>query len=84
MADSGLEIISLEKISGIFWLLGKIFGNAAALIWHKTNWLKPLLFSLYFFRVFLSIFFYILFHLDTIDERKDWTLGYTCICEKPK
>lgn len=98
--DAGFKIVFIRPIKGIFCQLGKIISIFGPYVMNqhlfkqdnnsKTRLnLNPLvLLSLPFYLAALPILTviipYILFHLDFLDKRKDWTVGYACYCIKPE
>jgi SAM-dependent methyltransferase len=83
LEDAGFEVDSIDTIGGIFWLLGKVLSNATLIFWNRFGAFKIVLFPLYFaLRTLLFINCFFLFHLDKLDNQKDWTLGYICLGSK--
>ena len=96
---SGFKIIFIKPIKGIFCHIGKTIGLFGPYIMNqylfKTNKngkselnKNPLvLISLPFYAILYPILSfiipYILFHIDFLDKKKDWTIGYVCYCIKP-
>jgi len=75
---SGLRILKIEPVGGFFWLMSRRCLNALTFFQGGLKWplfliLAPLL------GFFLPVVFYF---ADSLDQRRDFTLGYICIGEK--
>ena len=98
--NAGFKIIFIKPRGGVFWYLADMTKEAPKYIlnqylfetkYNKYSKFTPKLLSLIILPIYiLSIPFlrYIIpllfFHLDGIDTKKKFTLGYSCHCIKPK
>jgi SAM-dependent methyltransferase len=75
---SGLRILKMEPVGGFFWLMSRRCVNALTFFQGGLKW--PIFLVLAPFLGFLlPVLFYF---VDTLDKRRDFTLGYICIGEK--
>jgi SAM-dependent methyltransferase len=83
--QSGFTIISIEPLGGIFWVLGKVIQKShEAFSLRITPFFKVVLLPIdLLMRILMTLIFFIIFHIDNIDNKKAWTLGYGCYCIKP-
>ena len=75
---SGMRVLKIEPVGGFFWLMSRRCVNALTFFQGGLKWpifvvLAPLL------GFFLPFLFYF---ADSLDQRRDFTLGYICIGEK--
>lgn len=87
MHTAGFEMISIKPKGGYFWMLAKILSRLPFQITEpREGRLRKFAYWLAF-PILKEIFFYwvpyALFHLDFLDRRKDFTLGYLCHATKP-
>lgn len=87
LRGAGLEVKSIEPMGGYFCLLGKILSRLPFQLEKPTRGtIKKFLFWLSFIvlkEVFHYWIPYFLVHLDFLDRKKDFTLGYLCHATKP-
>ncbi|MCU0586957.1 MAG: class I SAM-dependent methyltransferase [Syntrophobacteraceae bacterium] len=86
-ARAGLEVKSLEPMGGYFCLMGKLLSRLPYQLEEPAgDGLKRLLHKIRFV-LLKEIFHYwipfLVVHLDFLDRRKDFTLGYLCHAVKP-
>ncbi len=75
---SGLRVVKVEPVGGFFWLMARRCVNALTFFQGGLKW--PIFVIL---APFLGFFFPVVFYFaDTLDQRRDFTLGYICIGEK--
>jgi SAM-dependent methyltransferase len=75
---SGLRILKMEPVGGFFWLMSRRCVNALTFFQGGLKW--PIFLVLTpFLGLLLPVLFYF---VDTLDKRRDFTLGYICIGEK--
>ena len=84
--NSKFREISIETQGGIFWYLSNRMKTLPNYVREQYQ-INNLLFSLFanFFFIVTSSIFHILipflfFFLDYIDKKRDYTLGYNCVC----
>lgn len=75
LKNAGFEIIFIKPRGGYFWYLGDRLRKFPTFI--KRRVLRRAISPI--FQLLLPL---ICFYLDRLDEKKDWTLGYSCFCRK--
>lgn len=75
---SGLRVVKIEPVGGFFWLMARRCVNTLTFFQGGLKWpifivIAPLLGLL---------FPVLLYFADSLDQRRDFTLGYICIGEK--
>lgn len=75
LKDAGFEIVFIKPRGGYFWYLGDRLRKLPSFV--KGRVLRKAISPI--FQVLLPL---ICFYLDRLDEKKDWTLGYSCFCRK--
>ena len=94
---AGFTVVFIRPRGGFFWYLSKRLGTFPSYVFMQFIFIKeggkfrikihPLAFFLFPFYIlslpFFSLLFpFILFLFDWLDRKKDYTLGYACLCTK--
>ena len=75
---SGFRVLKIEPVGGFFWLMARRCVNGLTFFQGGIKW--PIFFIL---APLLGLLLPVLFYFaDTLDKRRDFTLGYICIGEK--
>ena len=78
MTESGFRVLKIEPVGGFFWLMSRRCVNGLTFFQGGIKW--PLFFILApVFGLLLPVLFYF---ADSLDRRRDFTLGYICVGEK--
>ncbi|MDP1728702.1 MAG: class I SAM-dependent methyltransferase [archaeon] len=80
--NAGFDIVFIKPRGGIFWYLGFRIRTLPSYIYSQYQkwWLLPIyLFSLPICNYLIPLLF---FHLDKLDKKRSYTLGYACYCKK--
>ncbi|ABR54314.1 Methyltransferase type 11 [Methanococcus vannielii SB] len=83
---AGFNIIYIKPRGGLFWQLSKEISIMLSYIYSQRKMLieKIALFPFYVVSLLFCKFLipFILYFLDSLDNEKEWTLGYECYCIK--
>ncbi|MEJ2346556.1 MAG: class I SAM-dependent methyltransferase [Gammaproteobacteria bacterium] len=83
--QAGFEVRYIRPKGGYFWLLAKFFTRLPDQIPRPERGVRRVLYKISY-RILREVFFYwipyVLFHMDGLDRRKDFTLGYLCCATK--
>jgi SAM-dependent methyltransferase len=75
---SGFRVLKIEPVGGFFWLMARRSVNGLTFFQGGMKW--PIFFML---APLLGLFLPVLFYFaDSLDQRREFTLGYICIGEK--
>ncbi len=85
--NAKFNIVSINPRGGIFWYLGKRIRVLPSYIFkqnRKNLFLALLISPFYLISIPICEFIipFLFFYLDKLDIKKDFTLGYECICQK--
>ena len=87
LEKSGLRVVEMRPMGGYFWFLSFNLQHLHVILFPKpkNKWLRilQLPFELTVQLIFFIIIPLIFYYLDALDKTKDYTLGWSCIAEKP-
>ncbi len=87
LEKSGLKVIDIRPWGGYFWFLSFNLQLLHTILFPKpkNKWLRilQLPFELTVQVIFFIIIPLIFYYLDALDKTKDYTLGWSCVAEKP-
>ncbi len=82
LKNAGFKTWSIKQQGGFFWVLGDLLKFNSLAEQYMANKLLYWLWKVLEFPFTQLLAPFILFHLDGIDKKKDWTMGYNVIATK--
>jgi SAM-dependent methyltransferase len=76
--EGGFQVLKIEAVGGFGWLMSRRCINALTFFQGGLKW--PIFFALAPF--FGLLFPFLLYFVDALDRRRDFTLGYVCVGQR--
>ncbi len=77
-SQAGFAVVQIEALGGYFWLLALRLMNLLSFFQRGWRWIIFVLLA----PVFAFLLPVILYRLDPLDKKQDYTLGYFCRCQR--